>query len=107
MIRSSASKAKELFLFQKDAVKSAFSKENIQESGSKVRAWFTGDFIENIPKVRGDVFFSISFSCLLKGNESALKGPLGVIFLDSIRQRWPELAGASISEISAKMNTYS
>ena len=43
----------------------------------------------------------------MKGNESALKGPLGVIFLDSIRQRWPELAGASISEISAKMNTYS
>ena len=106
LIRSSAIKTKELFLFQRDAIKKAFSKQNIKESGNKIWAWFNGDFVENIPKVRGDVFFSISFSTLVNGNESALNGPMGSIFLDSIRDRWPELKDASLSEISNKMGEY-
>ena len=84
IIQSSFKKTKELFGYQKQSIQDTFSKENLQETGNKVWAWFNGDFVENLPKVRVDVFFGISFSILISGKEKLLDGPLGRIFVDSI-----------------------
>lgn len=107
IIQSSFKKTKELFSYQKQSIQDTFSKENLQETGNKVWAWFNGDFVENLPKARGDVFFGISFSLLISGQEKLLDGPLGKIFVDSIRDRWPDLSNASVGEISEFMNRYS
>ena len=104
ILKSSYRKTKELLIYQKDALKYTFSKENILDVGQKISAWFTGDFMEKIPKVRGDVFVSISFGCLVQGNYEALKGPMGKVFLKSIRDRWSDLSDASIEEISLYMS---
>ena len=107
LLKSSYRKTKELLIYQKDSIKSTFSKENLLDAGQKIRAWFTGDFIEQIPRVRGDVFVSISLGSLLQGNYQLLDGPMGKIFLKSIRDRWSELSDASPEKISEFMNNYS
>ena len=107
LLKSSYRKTKELLIYQKDSLKSTFSKENLLDAGQKIRAWFTGDFIEQIPRVRGDVFVSISLGSLLQGNYQLLDGPMGKIFLKSIRDRWSELSDASPEKTSGFMNNYS
>ena len=105
ILRSSYRRTKELLSYQWDALKHTLSKKNILDVGQKIRAWLTGDFMERIPKIRGDVFVSISFASLLRGHRDSLAGPLGEVFMESIRDRWPDLSDASIDEISTYMST--
>ena len=98
ILRSSYRRTKELLSYQWDALEHTLSKKNILDVGQKIRAWLTGDFMERIPKIRGDVFVSISFASLLQGHRDSLAGPLGEVFMESIRDRWPDLSDASIDE---------
>ena len=103
IIRKSVKKTTNLLKYQKDSIKHVFSKENIIDTGQKLKAWFTGDFLEDLPKIRGEVFVSASIGYLLIGKHDALGGPVGQIFIQSIRDRWPKLEDASIGEISEFM----
>ena len=103
IIRKSVKKTTNLLKYQKDSIKHVFSKENIIDTGQKLKAWFTGDFLEDLPKIRGEVFVSASIGYLLIGKHDALGGPVGQIFIQSIRDRWPKLEDASVGEIAEFM----
>ena len=103
IISESVKKTTNLLKYQKDSIKHVFSKENIIDTGQKLKAWFTGDFLEDLPKIRGEVFVSVSIGYLLIGKHDALGGPVGQIFIQSIRDRWPKLEDASIGEIAGFM----
>ena len=61
--------------------------------------------MNDLPKIRGDVFVSASIGFLLVGKHEAFDGPVGQIFIQSIRDRWPKLENASIEEISSFMSS--
>ena len=60
--------------------------------------------MENLPKIRGDIFVSLAIGQLLIGKQENFDGPLGQIFLKSIRERWSQLENASPEDISVFMN---
>ena len=102
---SSYKKTKDLLIHQKDSIKDTFTRKNIEDTFEKLKAWFTGDFLNDLPKIRGDVFVSASIGFLLVGKHEAFDGPVGQIFIQSIRDRWPKLENASIEEISLFMSS--
>ena len=102
---SSYKKTKDLLIHQKDSIKDTFTRKNIEDTSEKLKAWFTGDFLNDLPKIRGDVFVSASIGFLLVGKHEAFDGPVGQIFIQSIRDRWPKLENASIEEISLFMSS--
>ena len=102
---SSYKKTKDLLIHQKDSIKDTFTRKNIEDTFEKLQAWFTGDFLNDLPKIRGDVFVSASIGFLLVGKHEAFDGPVGQIFIQSIRDRWPKLENASIEEISLFMSS--
>lgn len=84
------------------------NKEAMVSLGLRVRAWLTGDFI--LPSealMRGEYLFVGAISALLQRDFEKLDGPLGQIFLQSIRDRWStELSDASAGEIADFMERY-
>ena len=104
ILKSTYEKTKNLLVHQKDSLKHTFTRENIEDAYKKLHAWFTGDYLENLPKIRGDVFVSIAIGQLLIGKHDALEGPLGQMFLQSIRDRWSQLEEATPEDISVFMN---
>ena len=105
ILLSSYKKTKDLLIHQKDSIKDTFTRKNIEDTSEKLKAWFTGDFLNDLPKIRGDVFVSASIGFLLVGKHEAFDGPVGQIFIQSIRDRWPKLENASIEEISLFMSS--
>ena len=57
-----------------------------------------------MPKIRGNVFVSLAVGHLLIRKYETLDGPLGQLFLKSIRDRWTKLESATNEEISIFMN---
>ena len=103
IILESFKKTKNLLDYQGKSIKHTFSAENIIDCGQKLKGWFTGDFLSDLPKLRGDIFVSASIGYLLVGKNEAFDGPVGQMFIQSIRDRWPKLEDASIGEISEFM----
>ena len=103
IILKSFEKTKNLLSYQSESIKHTFSSENIIDCGRKLKGWFTGDFLRDLPNVRGDIFVSASIGYLLIGKYDAFGGPIGQMFIQSIRDRWPKLEDASIGEISEFM----
>ena len=125
ILKSSISNTKNLLNHQQNALRSTFNRENINDAYKKLKAWFTGDFVQDLPKFRGDVFVSASIGFLLVGKHDAFGGPVGLMFIQSIRDiakqdafdsiegqafiqsirdRWPKLEDASVEEISSFMS---
>ena len=95
LILSSSRKTKSLLNYQWDALRDTFNPENLKETGTKIRIWFLGDFLEELPKTRMDIFISLNIGFLIEGNYQKLEGPLGQVFIESIRDRWSkELSNA-------------
>ena len=105
---SSFVKTKDLLIHQKDSIRDTFTTKNIQNTFEKLKNWFTGNIFKDLPNVRGEVFVSASIGLLLAGKHEAFDGPIGKIFIQSIKDRWSELEDASIGKISEFMkNKYS
>ena len=104
ILKSTYEKTKNLLIHQKDSLQHTFTRENIEDTYKKLHAWFTGDYLENLPKIRGDVFVSLAIGQLLIGKHENFDGPLGQIFLKSIRERWSQLENATPEDISVFMN---
>ena len=123
---SSYKKTKDLLIHQKDSIKDTFTRKNIEDTFEKLQAWFTGDLLKDLPNIRGDVFVSVSIGFLLVGKHDAFGGPVGQMFIQSIRDigkheafdstvgqmfiqsirdRWPKLENASVEEISSFMSS--
>jgi len=96
----------ELVHHQVKAIKGTLNKRNIKVVGKRIRAWLTGDMV--LPKYApAEVFLVGAITALGNGDFGKLDGPLGQIFLQSIRDRWSrDLSEASVAEIADKMATY-
>ncbi|SVE52350.1 uncharacterized protein METZ01_LOCUS505204, partial [marine metagenome] len=103
ILKSSISITKNLLKHQYNALRSTFNLENFKDAYKKLQAWFTGDILQDFPKVRGDVFVSASIGYLLVGKYDAFSGPIGQLFIQSIKDRWPKLGDASVEEIAKFM----
>ena len=96
----------ELVRHQVKAVKGTLSPTNIRQVGERMRAWLTGVMV--LPQYApAEVFVVGAFAALLQRDFAKLNGPLGDVFLQSIRDRWSrELSDASIEDIAEYMTRY-
>jgi hypothetical protein len=74
--------------------------------GSRLKAWFTGDVVLRQLRVRDDAFVAAAMASLLAGREDALDGPLGKLFLQSIRDLYPDLRDADMETLAAHFREY-
>ena len=95
-----------LLKHQKKFVGELFNITNLRLMGKRFLAWFSGDIQTDIPKLRGEIAATAAMMALLQGNEKYFDSPLGSEFIQSIRDRYPDLAEASIGEISVHMSQY-
>jgi hypothetical protein len=83
-----------------------FNLANLKLMGKRFLAWCSGDVETNIPRMHGEIAATAMMIALLQGNEKYFDSPLGTEFIQSIRDRYPDLADASIGEISLHMSQY-
>lgn len=87
-------------------VQSAARPATVRLVWERFSAFVSGEVAVDRPALRGDVFVPVAMAYLLMKEGERLDGPLGQIFLDSIRQAWPDLADAGVSEIADHMRQY-
>jgi len=68
--------------------------------------FYTATNITDMPTLRGELAATVALAWLLAGEEDKLTGPLGQEFLGAIRDRFPDLAAANMSEIAIAMGDY-
>src|SRR5690606_22486868 len=74
--------------------------------GERLKAYLNGDIALDKPALRGDLFVPVAMAYLLVKETERVDGPMGEIFLDSIRQAWPKLADADVEAIADHMRSY-
>ena len=74
--------------------------------GRRVTSWFRGDII-NPRKMKGEYLVPLSMAYLVSGDFEKLNGPMGQMFIDSIRDQFKGLSNSSLEEISEHMQQYS
>ena len=74
--------------------------------GRRVTSWFRGDII-NPRKMKGEYLIPLSMAFLVSGDFDKLNGPMGKMFIDSIRDQFKGLSNSSLEEISQHMQQYS
>ena len=95
--------------FQTKIVKTSLHPAMIKEVGVRLAAWLKGDLVLPDPqKIRADAFVVGAMAAVFQNDETKLNGPLGEIFLESIRNRWSSQlpSDASLSEIASLMRGY-
>ena len=94
-------RTKELFTHQKKILEELINPENIKSVGKKLVAWFNGDIIVNEGGMRGEIFHVAAMIYLIQGKYESLSGPLGDIFIKSIKRSIPDLQDSSLEEMSS------
>jgi len=100
---------RDLLAYQGTALKQTFTVSNITETGQRMWAWLSGNIVstDEMPRLRGDQFTAAAIAFLIMGNHEAFDGPIGQMFIQSIKDRWPDLAESSNEEIGEFMrNSY-
>jgi hypothetical protein len=105
-LKSLWSETKSLFDFQADILRNNLSLENLKIMGLRLKAWLMGEIPSNYEDIRGDLFPTLAMGWLLAGQFDRLNGPIGQEFIGAIRDRYPDLETANISEISEFMSGY-
>jgi len=90
---------KDLFVFQKDLIMDALTKENLKIVGTRLKAWLTGDIETAHHIARGELFPTIALLMLVKGEYDSFDGPMGRTFIDAVKRAYPELEDSSVMEI--------
>ena len=101
-----ASETKALLTHQYDAGMSALSIEKWKTIGDRFALWFKGDIITDFPRLKGELSATVVVAWLLSGEYERLEGTLGKEFIQAIRDRYPDLADASVEDISEHMSSY-
>ena len=106
LLRRVRRQTNELFQHQIKAIKGTLNQTNLRQVGDRIKAWLTGDIV--LPQIATAEFFIVgAFAALMQRDFSTLDGPLGDIFVQSIRDRWSsELSDASVEEIADFMVRY-
>jgi hypothetical protein len=97
---------KALFAFQFDILKRNLTPASLAKIAGRARAWLVGEIPVDEETLRGDLAATVAMAYLLSGQYERLQGPLGREFLESIRDRYPDLAHASVETISEHMRQY-
>jgi ssDNA-binding Zn-finger/Zn-ribbon topoisomerase 1 len=95
-----------LFKYQKDRVIKLLTPVNIKTTFDRLKSYFSGDLVVKPTVVQDDVYASIAMAALMTGSYDELNGPMGKIFIQSIRERFPDLKNASLDQISDHMHQY-
>jgi hypothetical protein len=106
LVMTACKRTTELFGYQWRALSAALSPSNLQQMGLRLKAWLLGEIHDEArePRLRGEIFCAVAMAALLQGRENELTGPLGGLFLQSIRDRYPELINADVHEIASYMS---
>lgn len=91
---------RDLLGYQRRVLADSLSLENLKRVGGRLRDWFTGDALPEPASVRGDIFCAAALGWLLMGRYDELRGPLAQVFLQAIRDRFPDLKDASTVSIA-------
>jgi hypothetical protein len=105
LLKTAGKRTTELFRYQWSALSAALSPSNLRQMGLRLRSWLLGEIHEEAeePRLRGEIFCAVAMAALLQRREDALNGPLGGLFLQSIRDRYSGLENADTSEIASFM----
>ena len=100
------SETKELLNFQLSILRNGLSPANLKSMGGRLKAWLSGEVLIDKSQLRGEVAVAAMMAILLGGDATRLSGPLGQEFLQSIRDRFPQLADASMTDIAEHMRGF-
>ncbi len=96
-----------LLKHQYDTGAQSLNPTNVLLIGQRLKGWLLGEVPSDIPRLRGELASAAAMILLLRGEKHNFESPLGAEFIESIRDRYPDLAHAPISEIAEHMERYS
>jgi len=105
-LRRIGAEAKDLVRYQKDLLVRLFSTRQLKALSRRVLAYLKGDVVP-APAATLDAVVAASMASLVAGQPAALDGPVGRLFVQSLRDLYPELAQADTAAMGARMATYS
>jgi hypothetical protein len=97
---------KNLVKHQWNVVKGTANPRNLKMVGGRFLDWINGNLILRQVKVSEKAFVAASMATLISGNASAFEGPVGKLFLESVRSSHPELQDADLVEMSQYFEKY-
>ena len=97
---------KGLAAFQWSILRDNLNPASLKQTGRRLKAWLTGEIPTDRPVLRGEVVAAAMMGYLLAGRGAELEGPMGREFIGAIRDRYPELGDASLTEIAEHMRGY-
>lgn len=106
MLRWIGGETKALFVFQFEVIRKNLSLSKLRMMGQRLRAWFSGDILNNRPQLRGELLATAAMAWLIAREFERFDGPLGQEFIGAIRDRYPDLADASLEQIADRMSHY-
>jgi len=93
-------RTKDIYTFQKNALKDTLTLENLKKVGKRLKAWLTGEIDYDKPALKGEILPLASMIYLIQGKYESLSGPLGEVFITSIRRAYStKLGNASLDEM--------
>lgn len=100
--------SKELITHQYKLMRNVLNIENIKIVGVRLTTYLKGEFPVDIKSINGETFATAAMAYLLSGHYEKLQGPLGEIFLESIRLRWSSQfdENTSVEAIAEKFREY-
>lgn len=98
--------ARELFRYQMGLARDGFSPQKVRGMARRLWAWLRGEVPVDDAHARGEIMATACMAWLLAGRFDGLTGPMGQIFIQAIRDRYPDLAHSSIQEIADHMSHY-
>lgn len=97
--------AASLVRYQVARVRDLLTTRRLRAVGSRLRAWLRGEAIAP-PRTTLDAITAASLASLAAGHHDALAGPVGALFVQSVRDIHPHLAHASLAEMAEFMSAY-
>jgi hypothetical protein len=88
----------DLYNYQKDFVKALADKENIKLVYRRIKSWLSGEIVINKQAMRGEIFAFAGMANLIQGHYDAFQGPMGEIFIESIRRAYSTKLGSATQE---------
>ena len=88
-----------LIKYQWRVLKKVVNRENLKKSGQRLWIFLRGEYpAVEAKRRRGEILASASLAYLLQNKTEAFDGPLGEIFLQSIRDRWSDVGSDATTE---------
>ncbi len=98
--------AQGLFTSQAKVLRTGLSPRTLKSMAKRLWLWLSGEVPADAAHARGEIAATACMAWLLAGHFDGLSGPMGQIFVQAIRDRYPDLASASIEEIADFMRHY-